>query len=140
MNKKTLIAALAGGITGFILGFLIFGLLLSNYYTTHCTTYPGLIKDSPVIWCYAVGNLLWAWMFAYVFSNWANVTTFVRGATAAIIIAAPVVIAYEFFFYAGMNLMGARVLAVDAIANIAMNAIVGGVVGTVLGMGEKKAG
>ncbi len=139
MNKKILLSTLAGGITSFLLGWLIFGFLLAGYYKSNTINYPGLMKDPPEIWAYLAGSLLWAWMFSYVFLNWANVSTFVRGATAAIIISAPVIISYDLFFYASMNLMNSSALRVDVIANIVMNALVGGVVGIVLGMNKQKS-
>jgi hypothetical protein len=139
MNKKILLSTLAGGIVSFLLGWLIFGFLLAGYYKSNTIQYAGLMKDPPDIWAYLVGSFLWAWMFSYVFLNWANALTFARGATAAIIISAPVIISYDLFFFASMNLMNSSVLMVDVTANVVMNALVGGVVGIVLGMNKSNS-
>lgn len=40
-------ATLAGAITMFLLGFLVFGLLLANYFKEQTITYDKLMKDPP---------------------------------------------------------------------------------------------
>ena len=47
MTTKAIIAAIAGGIVAFLLGWLVFGILLDGFYTAHSTQYAGLIQKSP---------------------------------------------------------------------------------------------
>ena len=44
MNTKLLVAVLAGGVTAFLLGWLLFGMLLMGYYESHMIPYEGLMK------------------------------------------------------------------------------------------------
>ena len=140
MDKKILLATIVGGVTGFILGFLIYGMLLMSFFEANSNHYEGLMKNPPDIWGYAAGNLLWAWLYSYIFSRWANISTFGKGLSAAITIAIPVSLAFDLYMYAGMNLYkGVGIIFVDVIAGTVISTIMGGVVGAMLGMGNKKA-
>src|SRR3712207_8732781 len=47
MNIRILVATLAGGLTMFLLGWLIFGILLMDYFKANTIQYPGLMKETP---------------------------------------------------------------------------------------------
>jgi hypothetical protein len=44
MDTRTLLAALVGGVVAFLLGWLIFGMLLMGWMEAHMLSYPGLMK------------------------------------------------------------------------------------------------
>jgi hypothetical protein len=66
MKIGTLLAALAGGIVMFLLGFLLFGVLLADFFTKNTVQYPGLMKDPPAFWAIFLFNLVWAWLIAWI--------------------------------------------------------------------------
>lgn len=138
MNRKILISTLVGAVTGFLLGFLIYGLLLDPYFKANTISYEGLMKDPPDIWVFAVGNILWAWLFSYIFYNWANITTFAKGMSAGIIITIPVALAFDLYMFGSMNLFSSvNLLIIDVAAASIINAIMGGIIGLMLGTGNK---
>lgn len=47
MNKKLLHATLAGGILFFLLGCLVYGVLLMDFYEANTKVYEGLNKEMP---------------------------------------------------------------------------------------------
>ncbi|HEY4935234.1 MAG TPA: hypothetical protein VII44_01565, partial [Puia sp.] len=58
-TKKFLIGTLVGGITYFILGYLIYGLALMSFFTQHSVAPSGSMKamSDIVWWALMLGNL-----------------------------------------------------------------------------------
>jgi len=68
MNAKTLIIGIAGGIVVFLTGFLIYGILMMEYFVNNTNSFPGFNKDPMEIWAIASGNIIWGVLLSYVFS------------------------------------------------------------------------
>lgn len=128
MNSKTLIGALITGVLGFLLGYLIFGILLMDYYTANMMHYEGLMKDPMELWAIGVANLAWGLLLAYIF-NMGGINTAGKGFSAGFVITLLMVAGFDLFLRAQFNLYNAQVLAVDVV----VNAVFGGVLGAVLG-------
>ena len=128
MNTKTLLAGLLAGIITFLLGWLIFGMLLMDFYMSNSTLYTGLMKDPPDFVAIFIANLSWGLLIAYIF-NLAGIKTTQNGAIKGVIIFFLVVLGVDLLYYAQMNLFGLKVILVDVIANVVLGAIVGAFVG-----------
>lgn len=137
MNTKVLLATLAAGIAAFLFGWLLFGILLFDFYAANTNVYEGLIKNPPDLIMIFISNLLTAFLLAYIFNRWANIRSAVEGARAGFIIVGIVAASVDLFLYATMNLYDAWLMAVDIVANGAFGAFIGAVVGMVLGSGRK---
>lgn len=139
MNTKLLVAALAGGVTAFLLGWLLFGMLLMGYYESHMIHYEGLMKGEADMNLGLMfgSNLLFATAIAWI-SQRAGVNTLmggmITGATVGLLFYGSVDLA----FMAMMNYFADHtVVLVDVLANTAWAAGIGAVVGLVLGKGNK---
>jgi hypothetical protein len=141
MIIRVLAGTLVGGIVMFFLGWLIFGLLLAEFMKAHTINYAGLMKEPmPDMIPLALANLVWAWLFAFIFDYWANIRTFVGGLKGGALIMFPIALGIDLQFMAFMNLyQGFAPLIIDVIAATVLGAIGGGVIGWVLGMVGKKA-
>ena len=128
MNTKTLMGALITGVLGFLLGWLIFGILLMDYYNANMMQYSGLMKNPPEMWPIAVANLAWGLLLAYIF-NMGGVNSVSKGFTAGLVISFLMTLGFDLFMRAQFNLYNGTILAVDVV----VNAIFGGVLGAVLG-------
>ena len=128
MNTKTLLGALLAGVLAFFLGWLIFGMLLMDYYISNMTQYSGLIKNPPVMLPIAVANLVWGLLLSFIF-NLGGINTPGKGFTTGLIIGLLMTLGFDLFMYAQFNLYNVQVLAVDVVTN----AIFAGVIGVVLG-------
>jgi hypothetical protein len=139
MNTRLLAATLAGGITMFITGFLIYGLALDSYMKANTIQYAGLTKDPPEWIPLIISNLVWGFLFAHIFDKWAGIRTFLGGATAGAFIFLLVGLAIDLQFVAMMKwYSGYLPVIVDVVAFTIMGAITGGVVGQILGMMGKQ--
>ena len=128
MNTKTLLGALIAGVVSFLLGWLIFGILLMDYYAANKIQYPGLLKDPMEIWPIAVADLVWGLLVSWIFSM-ANIKTVAKGVTVGFLIGFLMVLGFDLFVYAELNLYSTRLLALDVIMNGVMGAASGAVLG-----------
>jgi len=128
MNTKTLLGALIAGVVSFLLGWLIFGILLMDYYAANKVQYPGLLKDPMEIWPIAIADLVWGLLVSWIFSM-ANIKTVAKGVTVGFLIGFLMVLGFDLFVYAELNLYSTRLLALDVIMNGVMGAASGAVLG-----------
>jgi len=128
MNTKTLLGALIAGVVSFLLGWLIFGILLMDYYAANKVQYPGLLKDPMEIWPIAVADLVWGLLVSWIFSM-ANIKTVAKGVTVGFLIGFLMVLGFDLFVYAELNLYSTRLLGLDVIMNGVMGAASGAVLG-----------
>ena len=139
MIARVLAATVAGGITYFILGFVIWGLFLEDAMRPHMNVYPGLMNEVPIWAPLILANLVTAFLFAYILDNWAQVRTFGGGAKAGAIIAFLQTLSFQLMFLAFMNIHKNYIPPiVDVVVATIMGAITGGVIGLVLGMMNKE--
>src|SRR5688500_15096917 len=96
--------------------------------------YAGLMKEPPDFLPLFLSNVVWSWLLAYIFDQWAGIRTFATGAIGGAVIMGPAALAIDLQYMAFMNLMTSPlVLIIDVIAVMVMSAIVGGVIGSILG-------
>lgn len=139
MKIGTLLAALAGGIVMFGLGFLFFGVLFAEYFMANTTQYPGLAKDPPIVWAIFLFNLAWAWLVAWVM-EYAGRSGWGEGAKVGAIVLFVLGVGIDLEFHAFMNLhkelapMLLHILIVTF-----MGAVAGAVIGWIIGYFNRKA-
>lgn len=135
--KKLVLGTLAGGIVYFLLGYLVYGMLMADFFAGH--TVAGLAKSEEEMKFYplAMGNFAHAALLAYIFIKWANVKSFGEGATAAAVIGLLMAAGFDLVMYDTAKIMSIVGIGVDIIVYTIMTAIVGGIVGAVVGMGNK---
>ena len=65
MNIKVLLASVAGAITLFVLGYVIWGMLLASYFANNEIQYAGLSKQPPGLVAFFLSNLILAFLVAF---------------------------------------------------------------------------
>ena len=135
MNVRVLVAAVVGAIVMFFLGWLIFGIALNSWIHANTIHYAGLMKEPmPDMLPLALSNLAFAWLYAYIFDQWAGIKTFVGGLIGGITIAVPLSLAIDLQYLAFFNLYKTiSVIFVDLAGVAVMNGIAGGVMGLIIG-------
>ena len=132
MNSKVLIGGVIGGIAFFLLGYLMYGVLLGNAMAA-CTSCQRPMEEINFI-CLFAGNLFVGWAIAYIFHRWATISTFVGGATAGAILGLLLAIGFGSIGYATSTVYtGITCIIYYVIAEVIMWAGVGGVIGWWLG-------
>lgn len=138
-TKKFLMGTVVGGVTYFILGFLIYGIALAGTMEAYSNMACMRPMEGMIWWSLIVGNLGYAALMTYVFLK-AGVNSFSSGAQTGLMVALLMCVAVDFTMYATSSIMNSTTgIVIDVIAGSVMGALAGGVIGMVLGMGNKPA-
>jgi hypothetical protein len=138
MSSRSLLAIALGAIYLFLTGWLVFGILLMDYYAANTTHYEGLMNEMPNLFMILISNFAWAFVVVYIFDRWAKIKSFGKGFVAGLIIGFPIILSFDLWFLAGMNLFTVSSIVVDILVNTIIFALLGGISGFILGY--KKSG
>lgn len=139
-TKKLLMGTVVGGISYFILGFLIYGMALESTMASYSNSACMRPMEQMVWWAMIVGNLGFASALSYVFLRAGNVNTFGSGLQTGGVIAFLMILSVDLMMYSTTSLMTDTMgIVIDVIAGTVMGAITGGIIGATLGMGNKPA-
>jgi hypothetical protein len=132
--KKVSIAGIAGGLASFLLGWLIYGILLKNFMAEHSNTSIMRPEADMIWWAMILSNLFWGILLAYIFNRWANISSAAAGLSAGAIICLLIGLSYSLGYYAMSTVYNDFTgLLVDILMGMVMGALVGAIVGFVLG-------
>ena len=134
-NKKLFISATAGFVVYFLLGWLVYGILLVDFYAKHYIGPEGVtLSDEEMrLWAMGTGNYLFALLLAYIYLRWANISTFMEGAKAGALIGGFIAGSINLMLYAMNNMNDLFITLVDIPVAAAVSSLVGGAIGWVLG-------
>lgn len=135
MNTRVLIAAFVGAIISFLLGWLIYGFLVTDFYSTHSLMkyYAGLEKVHPDLLGIFLSCFAYTLLLAVIFGNMANITTAKNGALAGIAISLLMALSFNLSMWSMMNLIGKSIVLLDSLINAATGGIIGAVIAWILG-------
>ena len=140
MLTRVIVATIAGGVAFFFLGFIIFGVLLGpNLMQQYITPDAARLMNETPVWAPLIlGNLVLAFLLAYIFEYWAGIRTFAGGVIGGAVILFLLDLYFQMMFLAFMKMHTSYVPVIaDIIGTTIAGALAGGVVGAVLGMMNK---
>lgn len=125
-TKNFLISGIAGGITDFLLGWLIYGMIFKD-------SFEQPEEGTTPLLLIFLGCLTFGLFIAFIFTKWAQISTAATGAKAGAIIGLFTALFWNFFNCAMDSSVEMQTVAMDVAISIVMAAIVGAVVGAVNG-------
>lgn len=139
-TTKMLISGIAGGIAAFFAGWLIYGILLTDFMAQN--TAPGAAgimraEADMVWWAMIVGNLFYGLLLSYIFNRWSQVNTFSAGLSGGAVIGLLIGASIDLTIHAQMNIFTLNAVGADIAASAVLGGVTGAVVGWVNGMGKK---
>jgi hypothetical protein len=134
--KKLLFGGITGGVLFFLLGWVIYGILLMDFMALHTGTAGNVNRAEPDFLYLIIGNMAMGFMMAYVFIK-ANINTMAGGMVTGGIVGLLLTVGYDCMMYGTTTIMSKTGMAADVAASTLMSVVVGAVVGMVLGMGKK---
>lgn len=141
-TNKFLIGGIIGGIANFLLGWLVWGILLMNFMKEHTTEAGKAVMradENMIWWALIVANLLLGFLISYIL-NKAGVMSAGSGAVIGAVVGLLMSAAINLFNYAFMDLSdSATTMVVDMLASTVVTAIVGAIIGWYNGRGVKAA-
>ena len=137
-NNKIFIAGLVGAVVAFLLGFLVYGNLLADFFMENSGSATGVMRgDDEMQWIPMIlGHITWGLLFAVIYGRWANITTFATGAKAGALLGFLIGASFDLIQLGSTHIFNTTGIIVDIVAMVIVSAIVGGVVGWFLGRGN----
>lgn len=121
-----IISSIVGSIVYFLLGWVAYGMLFTDLYP----------QEGNIVFVY-LGCLFFAMLLAYVFTKWANISTWITGAKSGAIIGLFYALSMNFFMYSSRE-PNYQNITIDVIITLVMSAITGAIIAIVLGMMNNK--
>ena len=136
-TNKILLGGLAGGVALFLLGWIIYGILLMDFASTNynqCMNRPNM---EMIWWALILSNLAYGFLIAYLFSR-TGTTGFIGGAKLGAIIGILLSISIDLGYYSMTTMyVHPSAIVVDIISYTIYIAIAGAVIAWVMGMVKK---
>lgn len=133
MNKQTLLGTLAGGIAFFLLGWVIYGMLLMNFMSANSNTSIWRSEGDMIWWALIASNFLWAYLISLV-CDWTKTSGFAGGMQKGLILGLLSGLALDIGLYANTTFYNSLTpVFADVAASSVMSAIAGGIIGMIRG-------
>ena len=133
VNKNFVMATIAGGITLFVLSFLIYAVLLADFFANDA------INPEPIMWAVTLGQLLSA-AFLTIILGWKGVANAKEGFQAGATIGVVMGLAFGLMMYGTM--VGMHTIATligDTVVSLVVYGVGGAVIAMVLNRGAAEA-
>ena len=136
---KTILATLAGSIFSFLGGWVVFGMLLLDFYNANTTSYEGLSKgEMPDLTFIFISGVFSAYIITYVLKRIGKEATFGDGFKHGLVIYVCVAAWHNLAMYSFYNLLTMTITLADIGIQGIFGGVTGGIIAIVLGMGKKK--
>ncbi len=129
MSQRTVLAAVAGAIALFVLGYLVYALALADFFAAQGAD----TLESPNLVYIFIGELAFAVLLTFLFSYWASISTFAGGFKGGAIVGALVSLSMGMIMMGAMGMGTPIGVVADVVASIVRVGIAGGVIGAMLG-------
>lgn len=128
-TKKLLIGTLAAFVASFVMAFLIYGLILTDYMVENASQQA----EGNMLYI-LLGHLVLSFLLAYIFVNWATISTFMGGLKGGAIIGLLLSLGMGLTFLGGSNIYsGIAPVLVDTLSGLLIWGVAGGVAGWAIG-------
>ena len=128
-TKQWVVGTVVGGVVLYATGYIIFEMLLGDFYEANSGSATGVDRDPQIQWAVAVGALAYAALILHVLKGQAAAVNVSTGTKAGAIVGFLLWATVNFTFYGIANLNNLTLTIVDPL----VEAIHGGIAGAVLG-------
>jgi hypothetical protein len=134
-SQKRIVATLAGGVTAFLMGWILYGMAFVGFFSQHYLQQVERPDDQMVWWALFAGNVMYAYLLAYLFPKWEGNNSFVGGFKSGAMIALILGYAVNLTMYGTSGIMDLTATLVDPLVFGLMMGVSGGVIGWIYGRG-----
>jgi len=129
--KKMLIAGTIGGILFFLFGWVVYGVLLKEYFFKNTGAAGHLDRVDIIMGTVFLGSLLEGYVYAYVFTR-ANVESLKDGMITGGILGFLMISAFDCMMYGTTLILSKHSLVADILASTFIAIVVGAILGWIL--------
>lgn len=137
---KLSVGTLIGGVVYFLMGWLVYGILLMDVMSIpeefNSILYP---EEEFKMVLMLVSCLVWGLLLTYILLNWGGINSFGSGLLPAAIIGALVSLSVGLGMAAMYKFSNIQNVFIDAVATAVISGIAGGFIGWYLGRGKSEA-
>jgi hypothetical protein len=130
--KRFAVAALVGGITMWVVGYLIWELVFADFFAANAGSATGVVRDATLQWAIALGTLSLAVLVTLAVS-WAGGSSVGEGFKLGATVGFLVWFGVDFIQYGVTNIGNLTATIVDPLLEIVRSGIGGAVIAVVLG-------
>ena len=131
-TKRLIIGSLVGGITLYVLGYLIWELAFADFFAANAGSATGVERDPPLLWAVALGVVAFAALLTLAIETRAGSATIVDGLKIGAIVGFLMWFSVDFIRYGFSNVENLTATIVDPLLEIIHAGIAGGVIAAVL--------
>jgi len=131
-SKRLVVGTLAGGVTMFVLGYLIWSVAFAGFFAANAGSATGVDRDAPIWWAAIVGTFSLAALVTLAI-GWSGESSIAGGFKIGATVGFLVWFGVDFIFYGYFNLSNLTATIADPALEIVRTGIGGAVVGAVLG-------
>ena len=131
-TRRFLIGTLAGGITAFILGHLIWTLIFAGFFTANAGSAAGVNREAPLYWAVALGTLSLGALVTFVIGMRTDGVTIGAGIRIGAVVGFLLWLGVDFIHYGFLNVRNLTSTLVDPLLEIVRTGIVGAVIAWML--------
>ncbi len=132
-TKRIVIGTLAGGITMFFVGWLIWDLIFADFFAANAGSATGVAREPMLFWAIVLGTFSLAALVTLAVESQAGTSTILDGFKIGAIVGFLVWFGVDFIYYGYINLSNLTATIVDPLLEIVRTGIGGAVIAAVLG-------
>jgi|SRR5688572_19082617 len=131
-TKQWVVGTVGGAVVLYAVGYVIFDLLLRDFYAANSGTATGVYRDAQVVWAVAIGALAYAALILYALG--ANVASgdVVSGAKVGATVGFLIWLCADFTLYGISNINNLTLAIVDPLVELVRGGITGAAVAALL--------
>jgi hypothetical protein len=138
--KRLAIGTIAGGVTLYLLGYLIFNVAFGPYYAANVGAATNALREPTLEWASALGGLAFGALITYVILNSAGTATIASGFIKGAVTGFLAWLSVDLVLYGATNLWNFPIVVVDPLLEFVHSGIGGAVIAAVLTRVPKSAG
>ena len=132
-TKRFVIGTLSGGITMYVVGYLIWNLLFADFFAANVGSATGVDRDTELVWAVVLGTFSLAALVTLAVGSCARASTIGEGCKIGAIVGFLVWFGADFILYGIGNVSNLTATIVDPLLEIIRTGIGGTVIAAVLG-------
>ena len=137
-TKRFVIGTLAGGITMYLVGYLIWALAFSGFFAANAGSATGVARETGLVWAVVLGHLSLAALVTLAVERRAGSSTIVDGFKIGAIMGFLIWFGVDFIHYGITNVSNLTATIVDPLLEIVRTGIGGAVIAALLGRSAKR--
>ncbi len=131
--KRFIVGTVVGGVALYILGYVIWDILLADFYAANAGSATGVSKDPQVLWAVCVGTLAYAALITLAIGTRSESASIVDGVKIGAVVGLLLWLTVDMIFFGITNMSTITIALVDPLLELVRAGVGGAVIAAVIG-------